>query len=739
MTTRTIADRILELAQSETKRWGGSESSLTHVAFVLASHWQKEFAEIFGPKGRESVEYMLRTKMFRGDEAAVRALLANADDIQGVIKAVHEALEIPGGAPASDAPSAVASAPEADSTDHETWLVTQIEDRFVTYADKPTSDVLDELYVLIAALKVGGLEAAHERMKQKLIAVRKLEPGAGGAASKEPADPDELSERTSRFLHRVKPGGRGFRPAESRQIAAQLLRPRAPIVTVVGDKGIGRTALLAEVAAELVETDHPMPVWRISPATIIANPVASLKMALEDVKTAAVIVIDDLDEIADLGTQDPDRGLLEVISDARFHPHARIVLVVNARRLGRIGVLNQALDEWMVKVTLSGLAPSELVDIVTDLSETEVAQLGMALGEGVVAAALAPAEGTATSVHPGLAVERIDAAVGRALLEKSKVVGVEHLSKPDGTRSVETETKDLAEVLRARVRGQDDAIDTVATRLALTRAGLDLRPQRPNGVFLFAGPTGVGKTELATQIAVAEYGSPDALIRLDMSEYGEYEFGLTRLIGVGQGYVGSSEPDGWLTTRVTRTPRSVVLLDEIEKAHSSVWNTFLQVFDAGRLTDGCGVTASFSETIVIMTSNIGVREAAKHAIGFGTPENTRSGERQLAAIKDSMAPELINRLDDIVLFNALTPEAIVEIAGVELADTRTRLGAAGWQIDYDEAVPRWLAETGYDATYGARHLMRNIEREFLGLLAKADSRKLKVTVSDGALVARGVE
>ncbi len=356
-----------------------------------------------------------------------------------------------------------------------------------------------------------------------------------------------------------------------------------------------------------------MPVWRISPATIIANPVASLKMALEDVKTAAVIVIDDLDEIADLGTQDPDRGLLEVISDARFHPHARIVLVVNARRLGRIGVLNQALDEWMVKVTLSGLAPSELVDIVTDLSETEVAQLGMALGEGVVAAALAPAEGTATSVHPGLAVERIDAAVGRALLEKSKVVGVEHLSKPDGTRSVETETKDLAEVLRARVRGQDDAIDTVATRLALTRAGLDLRPQRPNGVFLFAGPTGVGKTELATQIAVAEYGSPDALIRLDMSEYGEYEFGLTRLIGVGQGYVGSSEPDGWLTTRVTRTPRSVVLLDEIEKAHSSVWNTFLQVFDAGRLTDGCGVTASFSETIVIMTSNIGVREAAKHA------------------------------------------------------------------------------------------------------------------------------
>lgn len=607
----------------------------------------------------------------------------------------------------------------------------------MTYADTPATQTLDELYVLVGALKVVGLTKAYETMRQKLIELRKpapAEPSESGETR--PARSDELSERTSRFVRLVARSDRALRPAESLEVAAQMLRPRAPIVAIVGQQGIGRTALLGEIAARLADTDADMRMWRMSSATVIGNPAALLKMALEDMKMPGVIVVDDLDEIAGLGTQEPDRALLAAISASRHHPFARVLIVIDAARLSRIGLLNQALDESMVKVSLSRLAPSTLAEIVAGAAKTNVEMVGLKLGDRVVEAALSAAESTATSVHPGLALSRVDAAIGRALLDKAQVLGVGHLSNPDGSRSVETERKDLSEVLHARVRGQDQAIAAVATRLALTRAGLDLRPQRPNGVFLFAGPTGVGKTELATQIAVAEYGSTDALIRLDMSEYGEYEFGLSRLIGVGQGYVGQNDPDGWLTTKVARTPRSVVLLDEIEKAHPSVWNTFLQVFDAGRLTDGRGVTADFSDTIVIMTSNIGIREAGKNPIGFGAAAaDDQSDRRQLEAIKAAMAPELLNRLDEVVLFRALSMQAIVEIAGVELAATRARLAVAGWHVDYDATVPVWLAESGYDPTYGARHLMRNIEREFLGLLAKAESRRLIVTVDGGALIA----
>jgi ATP-dependent Clp protease ATP-binding subunit ClpC len=178
-----------------------------------------------------------------------------------------------------------------------------------------------------------------------------------------------------------------------------------------------------------------------------------------------------------------------------------------------------------------------------------------------------------------------------------------------------------------------------------------------------------------------------------------------------------------------------------EKAHPSVWNTFLQVFDAGRLTDGRGVTATFAETIIIMTSNIGVREANQRVLGFGgsvgdAAGNAANKERQLAAIKEVMAPELVNRLDEVVLFNALSPDAIRDIARVELASTTGRLGAAGWSIQYDDTVVEWLATTGYDPAFGARHLMRNIEREFLALVARAGNRKIKVTV-DGAHLGAG--
>lgn len=201
------------------------------------------------------------------------------------------------------------------------------------------------------------------------------------------------------------------------------------------------------------------------------------------------------------------------------------------------------------------------------------------------------------------------------------------------------------------------------------------------------------------------------------------------------------EPAGWLTTRVNKNPRSVVLLDEVEKADWQIWNTFLQVFDAGRLTDGRGVTADFSETIIIMTTNLGAREAAKGLVGFGDQGQHASvgKDRQLGVIKNGMAPELVNRIDEIILFNPLTLEVIEEIAVAELAKVTTRLEAAGWSIEYAPEVTEWLAATGYDPVYGARHLHRNIERELLLLLAEEPGRELVISVGVDGLELRAKE
>lgn len=735
MTNRTIADRILELARSETKRWGGTEPSLTHVAFVMANHWQKEFDAVFGSHGRDRVMQMLDAGNFPGDEESARTLLAKTEDISVAILAVHEALRFEEDDPSSSDGSVVGAVPEPIVASREEWLTTPITDRLTRYAKSPSEQLLGELTALITTLKVVGLDDAYQAMNEKL---ESLTSSVGTTPDGRPNgsvdSADALSGRTSRFVHRVPLAQQSLRQSESTQIAAQLLRPKPPIIAIVGEPGVGRTALLSEVAARLNTEELAMPIWRLSPETIIANASSSLKMALDDVTSPAVIVIDDLDVLADFATQRPDHGLLETISDAQYHPFARIILVVNQRRLNRIAVLNAALDEWMFKVSLSALPQAALTHVVTDAANAKVSVANLEINDSVVPAALAVAESDALEVHPGLAISRIDAAIGRALLDGAKVVGVEHLSVRDSSRSMTAESIDVSDTLHARVRGQDKAIATVASRLAITRVGLDLRPHRPNGVFLFAGPTGVGKTELATQIAIAEYGSDTELIQLDMSEFAEAAFGLSKLIGPGPGYVGSDEPEGWLTTRVIAKPRCVVLLDEIEKAHPRVWNVFLQVFDAGRLTDARGNTANFSDVIVIMTSNLGIREANKRVAGFGAEDNAQP-DRQLTAIKEALPPELINRFDDIVLFNALSVDAIVEIAGIELESTRNRLGASGWQIEYDDNVPVWLAETGYDPAYGARHLQRNIEREFLGLLAKADSRKLRVRVEDNALIA----
>ncbi len=289
----------------------------------------------------------------------------------------------------------------------------------------------------------------------------------------------------------------------------------------------------------------------------------------------------------------------------------------------------------------------------------------------------------------------------------------------------------LLEQLRSRIIGQDAALEVIVDRLTLTRMQFDLRPHRPDGVFLLAGASGTGKTAFARALAEFLYGNESRLISLDMSEYA-HDWAVSRLIGPQPGYVGSDKPDGWLTTRVRRQPESLVLLDEIEKSHPTVWNTFLQVFNDGRLTDGQGNEADFSRTVVVMTSNLGSESyRRRHPIGFHPNQSfaTELGARTRDAIKESMPPEFVNRLDAIVIFNSLTPDNIREIARREIAHALARLRERGYDTEVPDDVVSFIADHGYDPGYGARHLQRSIEQHLLQTLLNFPPAKLRAQTS----------
>jgi ATP-dependent Clp protease ATP-binding subunit ClpB len=265
----------------------------------------------------------------------------------------------------------------------------------------------------------------------------------------------------------------------------------------------------------------------------------------------------------------------------------------------------------------------------------------------------------------------------------------------------------LADTIRARVIGQDAAVGVVADAVLRARAGIS-NPRRPVGAFLFLGPTGVGKTELARTLASELFDSDTNLVRLDMSEYME-KHAVSRLIGAPPGYIGYEE-GGQLTEAVRRKPYSVVLLDEVEKAHPDVFNSLLQVLDDGRLTDGHGRTVSFKNTIIIMTSNVGspVLIEGVNAAGEITEDARRAVMDEL---KRSFRPEFLNRLDEVVLFRPLGMKQIEAIVRIQLDDLRTRLTEQELTLEADDAAVAWIAENGFDPVYGARPIKRAIQRE----------------------------
>jgi ATP-dependent Clp protease ATP-binding subunit ClpC len=284
-------------------------------------------------------------------------------------------------------------------------------------------------------------------------------------------------------------------------------------------------------------------------------------------------------------------------------------------------------------------------------------------------------------------------------------------------RMVEAESEKLrsmSDKMRGSVVGQDEAISKVVKAIQRNRVGLK-DPKKPIGSFIFLGPTGVGKTELARTLAKFMFDSPDALIRIDMSEYME-KFSLTRLIGAPPGYVGYEE-GGQLTEKIRRKPYSVILLDEIEKAHPDIYNILLQVLDDGQLTDGLGRKVDFKNTLIIMTSNIGARQLKEFGdgVGFATSNRIDNQEENNKAViekalKRTFAPEFLNRIDDVVVFNSLTKEHINVIIDIVMKDVLLRLNGLGINVEISQKAKDFIADKGYDVQFGARPLHRAIQK-----------------------------
>ena len=316
---------------------------------------------------------------------------------------------------------------------------------------------------------------------------------------------------------------------------------------------------------------------------------------------------------------------------------------------------------------------------------------------------------------------------------------IEMWTKIPASKIKEEEFKRLAELdqrLRAHVVGQDEAIAAVSAAIRRNRVGIS--PKHKPVSFIFVGPTGVGKTELVKQLADDLFNAPESLIRLDMSEFME-KHSVSRIVGSPPGYVGYDEA-GQLTEKIRRKPYSVVLFDEIEKAHPDVLNVLLQILDDGQITDAHGRKVNFENTVIVMTSNAGSDTKSAGAVGFGGSADDQGRERIMKALKDFLRPEFLNRVDEIVCFNHLTKENFAGIARIMLDELKASLGDKGYTLRYDEALVDYLVEKSYSLTYGARNLRRLIQKELENPMAtriidafEHPITQISATVRDGAV------
>ncbi len=526
------------------------------------------------------------------------------------------------------------------------------------------------------------------------------------------------------------------RESEIRRMEQILSRRRKNNPVLIGEPGVGKTALVEGLAQRMVADDVAETlVGKELVSLDIASMVAGskfrgefedrLKAVIKEIEAHAgetILFVDELHTLVGAGAAegaiDASNILKEPLSRGKFQLIGATTLDEYREHIEK----DSAFERRFQKVYVGEPTIEETISILKGLRERLQEHHEIAISdEAIEAAARLSERYLAERFLPDKAIDLVDEAASRMRVDgtgesitEAEIAGlVSQWTGIPAERMLEEERSRLVtmeDALHARVIDQDDGVRAVAEAVRHSRAGLS-DPRRPIGTFLFLGPTGVGKTELAKALASFLFGSDGALLRVDMSEYME-RHAVARLIGSPPGYVGYEE-GGQLTEAVRRRPYQVILLDEIEKAHPQVMNLLLQLLDEGRLTDGHGRTVDFRHTILIMTSNIG----SEH---FQTDESDDAIHKKVrAALRDALRPEFLNRIDETIIFHPLSESAIEQIVELKIADLNARLADQAIQLALTAEAKRVLAKEGFDPHYGARPLARAMKRLVENPLARA--------------------
>ena len=529
------------------------------------------------------------------------------------------------------------------------------------------------------------------------------------------------------------------REDEIQRVIQILGRRRKNNPMLVGDPGVGKSAIVEGIAIKIVTGDIPS---SLADKRLISLDLGSivagtryrgdfekrLKSIINEAAAApdVILFIDEFHTIVGAGGASGSLDAANMLKPALARGDIQCIGATTIDEFRKIVEKDGALDRRFQKIVVEHTDIAHTISILDRLKTNYEKHHNVIYTDEAIEACVRMSERYITDrCLPDKAIDALDEAGSMVRLKSPKKTGrvsaedvAAVISKMTGIPSgkvAESEGGKLMKMrqkLQSRIIGQDEAIDKVVRAIQRNRAGIK-DPAKPIGTFLFFGPTGVGKTQLAKSLAEYLFDSEDNMIRLDMSEYME-KFNVSRLIGAPPGYVGFEE-GGQLSERVRRKPYCVVLLDEIEKAHPDVFNLLLQVMDEGRLTDSNGRTVSFRNTILIMTSNVGSRELDEYGsgLGFNTSGKNVSVNRKAVldkAIRKAFPPEFINRVDDLIFFNPLTRDGIEKIIDIEIKGLKKRVQEAGFELRITPAAKRFVADEGYDPNYGARPLKRAIQR-----------------------------
>ena len=529
------------------------------------------------------------------------------------------------------------------------------------------------------------------------------------------------------------------REDEIQRVIQILGRRRKNNPMLVGDPGVGKSAIVEGIAIKIVTGDIPPALANkrlisLDLGSIVAGTKyrgdfeKRLKSIITEVAGSpdVILFIDEFHTIVGAGGASGSLDAANMLKPALARGDIQCIGATTLDEFRKIVEKDGALDRRFQKIIVEHTDIPQSISILDRLKTNYEKHHNVIYTDEAIEACVRMSDRYITDrCLPDKAIDAMDETGSMVRLqnpEKTGYVSAEDvaavISKMTGIpsgRIAEGEGNKLMKMkakLQSRIIGQDEAIDKTVRAIQRNRAGIK-DPGKPIGTFLFFGPTGVGKTQLAKALAEYLFDSEDNIIRLDMSEYME-KFNVSRLIGAPPGYVGFEE-GGQLSERVRRKPYCVVLLDEIEKAHPDVFNVLLQVMDEGRLTDSTGRTVSFRNTIVIMTSNVGSRELDEYGsgVGFSTAGRNVQGNRKAIlekAVKKAFPPEFINRVDEQIFFNSLTKENIEKIIDIELKGLKKRVKDAGFDLTVTSAAKRLVADSGYDPSYGARPLKRAIQR-----------------------------